>query len=126
MSPLAIAVLTAIAGFWLLAYLGVPLLAWTVAIGLYLAALVTGDLMTDAGTIRITGAVFVVVALLLNVPALRRLVLTGWIFGLFKKVLPDMTPTEREALESGTTWWEGEMFRGRPNWKQLIDFQRTK
>ena len=124
MSPFVIAVLTAIGGFWLLAYLGVPLLVWTVAIGLYLAALAASGLMTDASTI--TAIVFVVAALLLNVPALRRLVLTGWIFNLFKKVLPEMTPTEREALESGTTWWEGEMFRGRPDWQQLLNFQRTK
>ena len=27
--------------------------------------------------------------------------------------------TEREALEAGTTWWEKELFSGKPNWNEF-------
>jgi Acyl-CoA dehydrogenases len=36
-----------------------------------------------------------------------------------------MSSTEREALDAGDTWWETELFRGRPDWRQLLDFQYT-
>ena len=32
----------------------------------------------------------------------------------FRKVLPPMSQTEREAIEAGTVWWDGELFSGRP------------
>ena len=31
-----------------------------------------------------------------------------------------MSQTEREALEAGTIWWDGELFSGRPNWQKLL------
>ena len=31
-----------------------------------------------------------------------------------------MSDTEREALEAGTVWWDGELFTGRPNWHKLL------
>nr|WP_282571237.1 acyl-CoA dehydrogenase [Methylonatrum kenyense] len=61
------------------------------------------------------------VSLLLLAPSVRRTVLTGRLFSLFKRVLPPMSRTERDALEAGDTWWEGELFKGRPDWSQLHD-----
>ncbi len=126
MSTLSIAIVAAIAVFWVLAYLGAPLLVWTLAIGAGLTSLYAAGLMTDPLTLQVTGGVFVALALLLNLVPLRRRLLTGPVFAGFKKVLPEMTSTEREALESGTVWWEGEMFRGKPDWHQLLKFQRTR
>ena len=59
-------------------------------------------------------------------PPLRRAVLTGPIFGLYKKMLPAMSQTEREALEAGTVWWEGELFSGKPAWQKLLDYPQPK
>jgi len=33
-----------------------------------------------------------------------------------------MSQTEREALEAGSLWWDGELFSGRPNWQRLLSF----
>ncbi len=30
--------------------------------------------------------------------------------------MPTMSDTERTALDAGTVWWEGELFKGAPNW----------
>ena len=35
-------------------------------------------------------------------------------------MLPSMSDTEREALEAGTVWWDGELFTGRPDWTKLL------
>ena len=32
-----------------------------------------------------------------------------------------MSDTERDALEAGTVWWEGELFTGNPDWRKLHD-----
>jgi acyl-CoA dehydrogenase len=31
-----------------------------------------------------------------------------------------MSDTEREALEAGTVWWDGELFTGKPDWSKLL------
>ncbi|MGB0220245.1 MAG: acyl-CoA dehydrogenase [Sinimarinibacterium flocculans] len=116
--------LVAVLAAWALAFAGAPLLVWTAAIGVLLLAL-KGLGLIGTTAFAIAGTVFVALALLLNLRPLRRAVLTAPIFGVFKKVLPEMSSTEREALEAGDTWWEAEMFRGRPDWNKLIDFKYT-
>ena len=116
--------IVAIAAFWLLAFIGAPLLVWTAAFGALLVALKTVAAMGDTA-FMVSGSIYVVLALLLNVKPLRRAVITGPVFGVFKKVLPEMSSTEREALEAGDVWWEAEMFRGRPDWSKLLDFKYT-
>jgi acyl-CoA dehydrogenase len=61
----------------------------------------------------------VTVLLVLNIGVLRRAVLTKPVFGLLKKTMPSMSVTEREALEAGTTWWEKELFSGKPDWSEF-------
>lgn len=62
---------------------------------------------------------FGVFAVLLNAKPLRRSLLSSAIFGVYKKVLPTISRTEKEALEAGTTWWEAKLFSGMPNWREL-------
>jgi len=38
---------------------------------------------------------------------------------VFRRVTPRMSQTEREALDAGSVWWDGELFSGRPKWKKL-------
>jgi len=123
MSTVIVAVLAGLTG-WVLAFVGAPLMIWTVAVGLLLVTLKAIGAMGDSA-FAIGGGLFVLLALLLNVKPLRRAVLTSAIFKGFKAVLPEMSSTEREALEAGDVWWEAEMFRGRPNWKKLLDFKYT-
>ncbi|VTM10043.1 acyl-CoA dehydrogenase [Pseudomonas aeruginosa] len=66
------------------------------------------------------------VALPLALPDLRRRVLSGPLFAWFQKVLPPMSETEREAIEAGTVWWDGELFSGRPDWQKLLDYPKAQ
>ncbi len=67
-------------------------------------------------------AVFVTVALLLIVTPLRHALVIKPMLALYRKIMPGMSDTEREALEAGTVWWEKEIFSGRPDWHDLLGF----
>ena len=56
---------------------------------------------------------------LLNVPPLRIALLSGPFMKTYRRLLPSMSPTERDALEAGTVWWDGELFTGNPDWRRL-------
>lgn len=118
-------VIVALLAAWVLAFVGAPLLAWTAGAAVLLFALkLAGSIGVTA--FAVCGAVFVLLALVLNLRPLRRTLLTRQVFAIFKKVLPEMSSTEREVLESGDVWWEAELFRGRPDWEKLLSFQYTR
>ncbi|MBI2383591.1 MAG: acyl-CoA dehydrogenase [Gammaproteobacteria bacterium] len=62
----------------------------------------------------------------LSVPALRMEWLTRPAFNLFRRVLPEISPTERIALDAGTVWWDGELFSGRPDWMRFLAFPKPR
>jgi acyl-CoA dehydrogenase len=57
---------------------------------------------------------------LFNVRPLRVRLLTLPFMKKYRKLLPAMSSTEREALDAGTVWWDGELFTGGPNWQKLM------
>ena len=63
---------------------------------------------------------FAVIAVPLNIDEIRRQYITRPAFAMFRKVLPPMSDTEREALEAGTVSWEGELFSGAPDWNKFL------
>ena len=63
---------------------------------------------------------------LILVRPIRRALISRPLFATYRKVLPQMSDTERDALEAGTVWWEGELFRGKPDWQKLHDYPQPK
>jgi acyl-CoA dehydrogenase len=61
----------------------------------------------------------IAVIAILNIGPLRRALLTKPVFGILKRTMPSMSVTEREALEAGTTWWEKQLFSGKPDWNEF-------
>ncbi|NVK54406.1 MAG: acyl-CoA dehydrogenase [Alteromonadaceae bacterium] len=59
------------------------------------------------------------VVTLFMVKSLRQQWVTGPVFKWFKNVLPPLTQTEREAMEAGSVWVEGDLFSGKPDWERL-------
>jgi acyl-CoA dehydrogenase len=57
-----------------------------------------------------------------NLIELRREKLTKPLLSIYRKMLPSMSDTEREALEAGSVWWDGELFSGMPDWDRLMSF----
>ncbi len=58
---------------------------------------------------------------LLNVRPLRKALITRPFMKAYRRLLPPMSQTEREALEAGTVWWDGELFTGAPRWSKLLE-----
>ena len=67
-----------------------------------------------------------VVAAPLLLPDLRRQYFTKPLFSWFQKVLPPMSETERDAIDAGTVWWDGELFSGRPDWDKLLAYPKVQ
>jgi acyl-CoA dehydrogenase len=55
----------------------------------------------------------------MNRTAWRRDVLSRPIFRWARTALPEISDTEREALEAGDVWWDAELFAGNPDWNKL-------
>ena len=54
------------------------------------------------------------------IKSLRRLLISNRLFSVYRKVMPRLSSTEREALEAGTVWWDAELFSGKPRWRRLL------
>jgi acyl-CoA dehydrogenase len=57
-----------------------------------------------------------------NLTEVRREKITKPMLAVYRKMLPTMSDTEREALEAGSVWWDGELFSGMPDWDRLMSF----
>ncbi len=71
-------------------------------------------------------ATLLTLAVLISVRPLRRTLISRPLFSIYKRILPQMSDTEREALEAGSVWWEGELFRGKPDWQKLMAYPQPK
>ena len=101
-----------------LAYRRASLAAATVVLGLALLAYwIFG---AAAEWWKIVVSVPLVVLLLLNFRGLRVALITRPFLKKYRRMLPSMSSTEREALDAGTVWWDGELFTGGPNWQKLM------
>lgn len=81
------------------------------------AALIAGTLYGHVPLL--VWVLFAVIAIPLNLMDFRRNQLTKPLFKLYKSIMPEMSRTEKEAIEAGTTWWEADLFAGHPDWKKL-------
>ncbi len=104
-----------------LAYGRAPLFAWAVATVVWLGGLaVTGGWPGWLGipAVIIAGALFAVFL----IDSVRKQYVTRPILKAFRAALPSMSQTEKDALEAGTVWWEGDLFAGRPDWDKMRSY----
>jgi acyl-CoA dehydrogenase len=110
---------------WTLAFFRSRLAVWTVAVACLLVAFQGaaghGSLAPWHTGWAVAWTAWAAAALVLNVPGLRRALVMRPLFRMFRAKLPPLSRTEREALEAGTVWWDGELFSGRPDWRKLLE-----
>ena len=115
-----------LAGFialtWILAYFRSSRWAWAAA-G---AAFLIGATLVGLPPVwrGVLWTVFIAAAVVLLIPQLRRMLVSDPLLGWFKRVLPQVSQTEQEALDAGTVWWDGDLFSGRPDWSKLLAMPR--
>ena len=74
----------------------------------------------------ITLGVLWIILFALNLTFLRRYLISFLVFKLYRKVMPMMSPTEKEALAAGTVGYEGEFFTGQPDWDDLFVIKKSQ
>lgn len=110
---------------WAFAYKRTSPMVWSIGMAVILGALSIWGTLSGIWFILAWG-LFAAAAVFANATQLRKEVVTKPVFELFKKMLPPMSSTEREALEAGDVWWDGELFQGDPNWKQWLDIEKPE
>ncbi len=104
-----------------LAYHRASLTLFTAAIAVILLA---GSWQGSFGVV--SWVIFAVVALPLNIASIRQQYITKPLLKLYRTIMPEMSTTEKEAIDAGTTWWEGDLFRGNPDWHKLHNFPKPR
>lgn len=108
--------------FILLAVFRARFIVWALVFGAFLLELtLAGNLHWTLG---LMWPVYGAIVALGFLPMLRRKLISEKVFHFFKKSLPPVSDTEREAIAAGDIWWEAEMFRGHPNWQKLFQIPK--
>jgi len=100
-----------------LAYKRASLITFTLAIGAYLVLL---SLLGIAANLLLV--IYIAFAVVINTKTLRQQYLSRHMLRLYRTIMPEMSQTEKEALDAGTTWWEADLFRGAPNWHKMHNY----
>ncbi|MGQ8363753.1 acyl-CoA dehydrogenase FadE [Glaciecola sp. 1036] len=69
---------------------------------------------------------FLAVSVPLLYEPIRKDIISKRLLAFYKKVSPEMSSTEQEAIDAGTVWWDGELFSGKPDWQQLHGVAKPK
>lgn len=104
-------------GALVLAYQRVSLLTATLA---YAGAMLIYAFTTAAPISTLLLVAVFAVLVLLNIDAFRMRFISRPFLRTYRRMLPSMSQTEKDALEAGTVWWDGELFTGGPDWEKLL------
>ena len=107
LSLLGVAAVTLTIGFW-----GAPLWLWSA----WILGTIFGFGFPEWALFSVAGVLAV-----FNVPALRQILVSNQVMLLLKKLqfIPNISETEKTALQAGVVWAEAELFSGKPNWERL-------
>jgi acyl-CoA dehydrogenase len=107
-----------------LAYHRASFIIWTLSVGLFLV-LATRFLGIGVGMV-LAWIFYLAFAIPFNIAKWRRQFISRRILNFYRNVMPTMSRTEREAISAGTVTWEGDLFRGNPNWQKLLSHAPAK
>jgi acyl-CoA dehydrogenase len=116
-------VLAVLAIFIILAFYRASITSWVLAV-MVIVPVISIMARFSENVLIVTGAALFLFIVFFGIPYLRRNVISGAVFKIFRKVLPQISATEQEAIDAGTVWWDGELFSGNPDWKKLLAFPK--
>jgi acyl-CoA dehydrogenase len=85
---------------------------------------VVGNILGIVG--GLTWLTFLIVSLFLNIESIRKQYISEPILKIYKKIMPQMSSTEKDAIDAGTVWWDGEIFSGNPDWQALHNIPKAR
>ncbi|MEW9796988.1 acyl-CoA dehydrogenase FadE [Alteromonas sp. CYL-A6] len=96
----------------------------TTAVAAGAGVLVLGTLFGDVGLLG--WLVYLAIAIPFTVTDIRQNYITRKLLAFYRKVMPEMSSTEQEAIDAGTVWWDGDIFTGKPDWDKLHRISRSR
>ncbi|GIU52888.1 MULTISPECIES: acyl-CoA dehydrogenase FadE [Shewanella] len=115
---------------WIIAMIAVLGAATYMRVSLLTATVAAAVVMLIGSVLDIVGSVawivFLVLALPLNVKSFRQNFISRPLLKVYQGIMPEMSSTEKEAIEAGTTWWEADLFAGNPNWNKLHNYPKGR
>lgn len=104
--------------FMVCAYFRASLIIYTSSFFLLLAGISVFSSLSI--TLIFCWIIFLLLFIPLNITKWRYHYISQPLLHVYRRVMPTMSRTEREAISAGTVTWEGDLFRGNPNWKKLL------
>lgn len=87
---------------------------------LFVWALVSIGLLFGLGVPNLVTAVVAVLFIIFLIKPLRTLLISSPIMSVMKGIMPQISQTERTALEAGVVWVEKDLFSGKPDFKKIL------
>jgi len=110
---------------WAMAFNRMRLWQWSSVVGAMVVAATVLSLLPLIELIMLW-ILFIAIVVPMNIMPLRRALISDRILPQMRETLPPMSQTEKEALDAGTVWWEGDLFNGRPDWNKLHNIPESK
>jgi acyl-CoA dehydrogenase len=106
-------------------YFRIPLLLWSVLVAAGLAGMhfVPG---VGTATLSLLWLIYAAVVVPLNLPLLRKNLISKPLYKGMAKAMPTISQTEQEALDAGDVWWESDLFSGKPDFSKLRSIPKPK
>lgn len=114
-------IISALSLTWFMTYVRASLSIFTIA---FITLLAIGTFINTIGFL--SWLLFAVIALPLNIDIIRLQFISMPLLNLFKKIMPQMSETEQQSIDAGTTWFDAELFRGNPNWTKLHNYPQPR
>ncbi|MBK9160537.1 MAG: acyl-CoA dehydrogenase [Nitrosomonadales bacterium] len=118
---MALTILAILVIFILLAFFRASIIGWVLAMILAVFAVAIQARISD-DALQTVYAALLAFFLLFGIPVVRRTIVSATVLKIFRKILPQISATEQEAINAGTVWWDGDLFSGHPDWRKLLDF----
>src|SRR5574340_585978 len=106
-----------------LAFFRASITSWMLAMMVIVPVVAIQSRISDTALQAVYVALFLFIVLF-GIPVVRRTLVSGTVLKIFRKILPQISATEQEAIDAGTVWWDGELFSGRPDWDKLLAFPK--
>ena len=120
---MVLTILAVFAVFLLLAFFRASITSWLLALMVIVPIIAIQASISEVALQVVYIALFLFIVFF-GIPFLRRAVISAPILKIFRKVLPQISATEQEAIDAGTVWWDGELFSGHPDWNKLLAFPK--
>lgn len=98
-------------GVLVLGYVGAPFILWV---------LLTFVFMLGVNASQDCVIVFIIFSWIFGILPIRKFLISTFLMKILKGIMPQISETERTALEAGVVWSEAELFSGKPNFTKLM------